>query len=237
MSKRRIKYADLKAFKTGFIVLSCISFCLNLIGCVSLPATTQVTPNLNIPGFYHRVERGQTLWKISKIYNIDLDELIKINHISDVTNIEIGQMLFIPRQQKQQRVSLLESTLEDFIWPVNGKVIAAFGETFDHMVNKGINIQPSNNSDVRASRSGKVVFHSLNFKGYGKTIIIDHGDGFLTVYTKNSQVFAKLGDFVSKGSVIAKVGPAGNTGGENSYLHFEIRKGYIPQNPYYYLSR
>lgn len=237
MLKRKIKYTDLKTFKTGFIILNCIYFCLNLIGCASLPTIIQSTPDLNIPGFYHRVERGQTLWRISKIYNIDLDEIVRINHIADVTNIEIGQMLFIPRQQKQQQASLSQSNLEDFIWPINGKVIAVFGQTFNNMVNKGINILPNKNTDVVASRSGKVVFYNLNFKGYGKTVIIDHGDGFLTVYTKNSQVFAKLGDFVSKGTVIASVGSAGNTADKNEYLHFEIRKGYTPQNPYYYLPR
>ncbi len=97
-----------------------------------------------------------------------------------------------------------------------------------------MNIQASSGSEVVASRRGKVVFCNPDFSSYGKTIIIDHGDGFNTVYAGNSQVFVKVGDEVQKGTPIAKVS-SGETAGINTYLHFEIRKGYVAQNPYFYL--
>jgi murein DD-endopeptidase MepM/ murein hydrolase activator NlpD len=102
------------------------------------------------------------------------------------------------------------------------------------MINKGINIQTYGSPNVVASRSGKVVFYDDNFKDFGKTIIIDHGDGFSTVYARNSQVFIKIGDYVQRGTLIAKAGSTDRD--KNTYLHFQIRKGYIPQNPYFYLS-
>lgn len=209
-------------------------FCLLLIGCASTSYITPGVPPSGIPGTYHRVEKGQTLWGISKIYNTDLDEIVGINHISNASNIETGQLLFIPGVQKSS-ASPLKYSLEDFIWPIRGKVISGFGETFDNMVNKGINIQPYSEDDVVAVRRGRVVFYSANFSGLGKTFIIDHGDGFLTVYANISEVFIKSGDSVEKGSVIARVGSSVRA--KVAYLHFQIRKNHIPQNPYFYLPR
>jgi len=208
-------------------------YLLTFIGCATAPyVTPAITPN--IPGIYHQVERGQTLWRISKLYNIDLDEIVDINRISDATNIEVGQLIFIPHRNKVQYSTYKPSSHEDFIWPLKGKIIASFGQTFNNMVNRGINIQPYKTQDVVAAGGGKVVFCADNFEGFGKTIIIDHGNGFSTVYARNSQVFVKAGDFVQKGSLIAKAGSAGRD--KNAFLHFQIRKGYVPQNPYFYLT-
>jgi murein DD-endopeptidase MepM/ murein hydrolase activator NlpD len=190
-----------------------------------------------VPGFYHRVQGGETLWRISKIYNVDLDELVNANHISDATSIDTGQLILIPRnlQPRQQPNIINKYSAEDFIWPVQGKVIATFGQSFSSIINKGINIKPYSVQDVVAARSGKVVFYTEDFDGFGKTIIVDHGDGLLTVYSRNAQVFIRVGDVVQKGAIIAKAGSAGRD--KNTYLHFEIRKGHIPQNPYFYLPR
>jgi murein DD-endopeptidase MepM/ murein hydrolase activator NlpD len=201
------------------------------MGCATTPYVAGPLPQ-GMPGIYHRVEKGQTLWRISKIYNVDLDEIVSINRISDATNIEIGQLIFIPRRQKEQVLSE-KSFGEDFIWPLRGKTIAGFGQNFNDMINKGINIQAYSDCGIVASRSGKVVFYSPDFQGYGKTIIIDHGDEFSTVYARNSEVFIKVGDIVHGGDLIAKVRSSGSNG--NEYLHFEIRKGYTAQNPYFYL--
>lgn len=207
-------------------------FIFSLSGCVIAPTT--IPPKPTAPAFYHRMEKGQTLWGISRMYNIGLDELLKANHISDATNIEIGQLILIPQAQKPQALAA-KSDIENFIWPLKGKMLAAFGQVFNNTVNKGINIQPYGDRNILASRSGKAVFCADNLSGFGKTIIIDHGDGFLTVYARNSEILIKAGDMVEKGTPIAK---AGATGGrdKNVYLHFEIRKGNVPQNPNFYLA-
>jgi hypothetical protein len=206
---------------------------LTLIGCASAPLVAPPRQTQGIPGIYHRVERGQTLWRIAKIYGLELDELTSVNHIPDATNIEPGQLVFIPRQ-RQVQVNSRASGNEDFIWPLKGRVIASFGQDFNNTVNKGINIQARGGSDVLASRGGRVVFRSLSFANYGKTLIIDHGDGFSTVYASNSELMVNLGEQVQKGAVIARVGSRDGEG-KCSYLHFEIRKGYSSQNPYFYL--
>lgn len=214
---------------------------LGVAGCAGAPTYTRpMAPAMAkaLPGVHHRVEAGQTLWRISKIYNIDLDEIVRVNRISDATKIEVGQLIFIPYRQKPQKYPTSQATTassEDFIWPIRGEVIASFGQTFNTMLNKGLNIRPYQHNDVVASRSGKVVFYSDNFENFGKTLIIDHGDGFSTVYARNTQVFVRVGDTVDRGTTIAKAGSSARD--KSVYLHFEIRKGYIPQNPYFYLPR
>ncbi len=187
-----------------------------------------------MPGLYHRVEKGQTLWRISKLYHVDLDVLVRLNGIPDSSNIAIGQLIFIPKAKRQENyITAIPVASDDFLWPVKGRVISSFGQTFEHMVNKGINIMPYGESEVLASRQGKVVFCAANFRSFGKTVIIDHGDGFSTVYARISQVYAKPGDFVKQGAAIGRIQPQGIN---SNYLHFEIRKWHVSQNPYFYLD-
>lgn len=224
------------AFKF-FIFAFCI---LNLGGCATVssvpyPPLPPQAALPSVPGFYHRVTRGQTLWGISQLYDIGLEELVKANRIPDAARIETGRLILIPGRQKPKNIKSLAGMplSECFAWPLRGQVISTFGQTFNNMANKGINIKGTLHSDVIAARSGRVVFYNDNFLSFGKTIIIEHADGFSTVYARNSEVFVKPGDYVSKGTSIAKAGSAGRD--KNIYLHFQIRKGSIPQNPYFYL--
>ncbi len=210
----------------NYIILYFLFWIFNLTGC----ATTHVpyAPEAGISSIYHRMERGETLWRISKIYNCSLEELVRINRVADVRKIETGQLIFIPgikgNLKRVKKITI--DKFEDFIWPVRGKVISYFGQNFNNAVNKGINIIASSGSPIVASRSGRVSFYTQDLAGLGKTIIIDHQDGFLTVYAGVSSVSVKVGERVSQGKKIAK---------QNNYLHFEIRKGHLPQNPCYYL--
>ncbi|MFA6217049.1 MAG: LysM peptidoglycan-binding domain-containing M23 family metallopeptidase [Candidatus Omnitrophota bacterium] len=208
------------------------------IGCATVPSLKPNAQSIppNIPGKYHRIEKSETLWKLSKMYNVDLDEIVKINKITDVTTIEIGQLIFIPARPAEALPTQKKTfSTDDFIWPLQGKTITLFGQSFNNMVNKGINIAPLRNQEVIASRSGKVVYCNDNFLSFGKTIIIDHADGFSTVYARNAEILVKTGDYVNRGAMIAKAGQAGRD--KKIYLHFEIRKGHVPRNPVFYLPR
>jgi len=210
---------------------------LGIAGCASAPTYTRpVAPAAQtMPGIYHRIEKGQTLWRVSRIYGVDLEELVRVNRIADAKAIEIGQQVFIPNRLKPASQPAKDSDSEDFIWPVRGKVIFPFGQTYNNMLNKGINIQPYGSWEVLASRSGRVVFTADDFIGFGKTVIIEHTGGLFTVYARNSALFVKPGDNVQKGMLIAKAGASGRD--RNTYLHFEVRRGAIPQNPLFYLPQ
>jgi len=123
---------------------------------------------------------------------------------------------------------------EKFIWPVNGTVISTFGIQVDKLKNKGIDIKAEDGGRVLASKSGRVVFCDDQLKGFGKTVILDHGGNYQTVYAYNSDILVNVGDFVSQKAVIALTGKTGRA--KEPCLHFEIRKDGEPQNPFHYLS-
>jgi len=183
------------------------------------------------PGAYHKVEKGQTLWRIAKFYNVSIDDIVTANRIPDITQISVGQLLFIPNPKPGKPAE----SVTDFIWPVKGKIISFYGSKKDGVLNKGIDICVREGTDIVASRPGKVVFCDSKLKGWGETIIIDHLDGFSTLYAQNSMVLVKTGDNVRQGQVIAKAGKTGRA--DRPCLHFEIRKGEKPENPFYYLPR
>jgi LysM repeat protein len=216
-------------------LLPTICYLLFLAGCSTVPYVqpAAVKAPSGMAGTYHRIEKGQTLWKISRIYGVDLEELAQVNRISDATAIEIGRQIFIPNRFKPQLPGARYGDKDDFIWPLSGRVTGSFGQTINNMVNQGINIQPYGSPEIAASRSGKVVFLSRDFEGFGKTLIIEHEGGLFTVYARNAEIFVKAGDNVPKGAVIARAGSSGRD--KNTYLHFEIRKGHISQNPLFYL--
>lgn len=236
--------SKLKNFNFYVLVLP-FTFCLlTFIGCATAPSVTpppaprlpSIVKKPAIEGVYHKVKKGETLWRISKIYNVDLEAIVTANRLKDTTKIEVGQQIFIPGGKEREDVYTNNFTLgskPDFIWPVKGKVISVFGAKQNGVINKGIDIQVKSGSEVVAARSGKVTFIDENLKGYGKTIIIDHQDGYSTVYTNNSEILVKIGQVVAQNFVIAKAGSSGRA--TTSCLHFEIRKKYKPQNPFYYL--
>lgn len=231
----------------------CYCFISILIGC----ATT--TPHIQQPstivirqpseslqklgGFYHEVEKGQTLWRISKIYDVDIETIATMNNLQDATKIEVGQKLFIPKKKNESDISNIQKAItmskpfllleSDFIWPVKGKVISFYNAKKDNVVNKGIDIKAPRGCDVVAARSGLVSFCDDNVEGFGRTIIIDHQDGFSSVYAHNSSNLVNVGQFVKQGALIGKVGSTGRA--DSDYLHFEIRKKGRAENPFYYL--
>jgi lipoprotein NlpD len=109
----------------------------------------------------------------------------------------------------------------------------SFATKVDCIRNKGIDIRAEKGAAVKAARSGRVVFRDDKFSGFGRTLIIDHEDGYQTVYSYASEILVKAGDEVRQHDIIARVGRTGRA--KEPCLHFEIRKNGEPQNPYYYL--
>jgi len=217
--------------KLLFIITLSVIF---LSGCAGAPHYPGDAGKLQTPGVYHEVERGETLWYISRIYDVDLRKIISANRLPNASKIEVGQLIFVPEIPGEERVNIpvKDIKLESFIWPVKGIVVSYFGATKNMVKNSGIDIRTRKTANVVSSRSGKITFASDNMKGYGKTIIIDL-DGFQTVYAHNAQNLVTVDQDVKRGSVIAKAGETGRV--DNPTLHFEIRKNHQPQNPFYYL--
>jgi len=120
----------------------------------------------------------------------------------------------------------LEALRGKMDWPVSGKVIAPFGK-FKHpefaaeVVRKGIDIDAAVGEEIRAVEQGTVVY-SDRFAGYGKMVIIDHGERYYTIYGHLSEILKQTGAGVKRGEVIGKAGDSDSLAGPK--LYFEMRK-------------
>ncbi|MDP3730804.1 MAG: LysM peptidoglycan-binding domain-containing M23 family metallopeptidase [Candidatus Omnitrophota bacterium] len=209
---------------------------LTLAGCKTASTPYEYNAVIAHPGgAYHYVKSGDTLWSISRSYDVEINALINANNLDDSRDIQRGQRLLIPGTAKRQEAPTRSFSKEFFSWPLRGSVLSYYGSKMDRTKNKGIDIHAAEGSSVKASRAGKVVFCDEWLKGFGKTIILDHGDNFQTVYAYNSILLVSPGDVVEQNGVIAKVGRGGRA--KEPSLHFEIRRNGEPQNPFYYLSR
>ena len=213
-----------------------MSVAITLAGCAARGPVLSRSKSRTLAGSYYEVRRGDTLWKVSKLYDVDVKEIVKANRLPDATKINVGQKLCIPSAGiKREYVKIPDkiSSPGMFSWPVAGKVISHFGDKKGMVANKGIDIEARDSSNVVAANKGTVSFVDENMKGLGKTIIIEHENGFSTVYAHNSKILVRVGEKVKRNQVIAKVGKTGRA--TKPYLHFQIRKGHEPQNPFYYL--
>ncbi len=118
-----------------------------------------------------------------------------------------------------------------FGWPVNGGYISD-GYISDRN-HKGIDIAAPYGTEIYASGGGTVVAAGWNSGGYGYYVIIEHADGYRTLYGHCSVVIAHEGQIVEKGQLIAKVGSTGNSTG--NHCHYEVRLNNICVNPGIYL--
>ena len=176
-------------------------------------------------GIYYSIKQGDSLWKISKQYNVSVEKIMRQNNISSPYGLRVGQKIFIPRYFSPKSTS--------FIWPLKGEVINYFNEYVDNTLNRGVNIQASfGNRETKAVAQGHVVFAS-SLKGWGKTVILKHDSNLYTIYANLDNTTIKEGASAKKGEVLGMVA-AGKTG---SYiLHFEVRKKHTPEDPLKYLN-
>jgi septal ring factor EnvC (AmiA/AmiB activator) len=124
-------------------------------------------------------------------------------------------------------------------WPVEGEVVVSFGKYNDPQYNipvfkNGIEIKASAGEEPKAVSDGSVVFADW-FKGYGLLLIINHGNGYHTLYGHLSEIFHKSGDIIEKGTVVGKVGESGLL--TTPTLYFEIRHKGKPVDPMQWLKK
>ncbi|MBP9675213.1 MAG: peptidoglycan DD-metalloendopeptidase family protein [Anaerolineaceae bacterium] len=205
---------------------------------------------LTIPptdGIYYQWKEGDTLEKIAEKYFANVADIIRwpSNHM-DITNPStegleyvmipdgfrpiqswIVPLAFTPGSGATRVIlgpgscpstgyALIGST--GFIWPAGNHSVSGFDFTSYHL---GIDIAAGEGAPVYASDSGTVTYAGWNDSGYGYMVVIDHGNGYETLYGHLSQVSVGCGQGVYAGTMI---GTAGNTGRSyGAHLHFEVR--------------
>ena len=115
-------------------------------------------------------------------------------------------------------------------WPSGGKLTTRFGTARGDSGKRwsGVIIGTQRGDDVRAIARGRVAFSDW-LRGYGLLLILDHGDGYMSLYGHNESVYKDTGEWVESGQVIASVGDSG--GQHHTGLYFEIRRDGKPINP------
>ena len=216
--------------------------------CTPLPPSSRnwTAPSGN--GVYHTVQKGETLWRISRTYGVSLAELVEANDIPDDYTIVVGQKLFIPGAtevkktpppiKREESIGKPDAKLS---WPLAGRgrksVTSPFGYRRDPLTggqefHKGIDIDAAREERVLAAAAGEVVFAG-KMSGYGTVVMIDHGKRLLTVYAHLSRAIVRLEEMVERGQTIGYVGTSGRSTG--THLHFEVRYKGVSVDPLEYL--
>ncbi len=122
-----------------------------------------------------------------------------------------------------------------FTWPVRGTVLSHYGAKTGGLYNDGINISATLGTSVVAAENGVVAYAGNEVRGMGNLVIIQHADGFMTVYAHMASMAVRRGTNVTVGQKIGTVGQTGKV--TKPQLHFEIRKGTKSYNPANYLKK
>lgn len=202
---------------------------------------------LPVAGVSHKVVRGETIYSIAKKYQAGTQGIVDFpfNTFADDETfaLAVGQTLIVPEgkipnvipwsptlyvAQKTPNAGAISATGQ-FIWPIGGIITQRF--VWYH---KGLDIATAMGTPELAADAGRVIVAGWpDNQGYGNRVIIDHGNGFATLYAHMSKIYVTVGQTVRRGDQIGAVGSTGRSTGP--HLHFEIRKGGVAVNPLDYL--
>lgn len=129
---------------------------------------------------------------------------------------------------------IVKRSSSKFSWPVRGKVLSDYGAKSNGLFNDGINISAARGTAVKAAENGVVAYAGNEIKGMGNLVIVQHSDGWMTVYAHMDSMNVRRGVRVKVGDKIGAVGQTGKV--DSPQLHFEIRKGTKAYNPTSYLK-
>ncbi len=203
---------------------------------------------LPVTGVEHKIRKGDTIEEIAKKYDADPEEIKKFNNLDDKT-LKAGEKIIVPdgyitpptstsepirkkvAQEEGEKVAPPASkeivASGNFAWPTTTKHISQYfrwGHT-------GIDIDNRSRPSIFAADSGVVEFTGWR-GGYGKTVVINHGNGLKTLYGHVDNFYVKSGQKVNKGEAIAKMGSTGWSTGP--HVHFEVIQNGAKKNPLSY---
>jgi murein DD-endopeptidase MepM/ murein hydrolase activator NlpD len=214
-----------------------------------------------VDGVLHTVQKGDTLDSVAKKYKVTPEAILNAvwNNLVPGQELPVGQSLVVPGGKREMVVWQLPSTTKPlvgtgvggwsnagqclkvtvkslgtgkFIWPTNSHWISGNPYAWWH---RGIDLSGNLGDPVYAVDTGTVVWAGPNSWGYGNMIMLDHGNGWQTLYAHLSQIYVRCGTQIYQGATIGAVGSTGHSTGP--HLHFETRlNGDLP-NPSLYLPK
>lgn len=188
---------------------------------------------LPVTGLSHKVSKGDTVYSIAKKYDTSPQGIVDFPYntfVNDETfELAIGQIIVVPDGVKPKAIQsaprILRSTPDagtvvasgSFVWPTTGTITQNFA-----WYHQGTDIANRAAPDILAADAGTVSVPGFMAGGYGNYVIIDHGNGYKTLYAHMSRIYVSPGQTVNRGAAIGKMGSTGRSTG--THLHFEVYK-------------
>lgn len=190
-----------------------------------------------VTGIVYKVAEGDTVQSVAKKYKTDAQKIVNFpfNDFADLDTfaLNVGQTLIVPDGVPPAAAaiafiapSFLSAPMGTgrLLWPTNGLITQY--PIWYHMA---FDIANPGGPGIMAADNGVVVYTGFDRYGYGNHVIIDHGVGLSTLYGHMIEYYVKVGDRVSRGQVIGRMGSTGRSTG--THLHFETRVNGVPVNP------
>ncbi len=213
-----------------------------LLAALALMACTGAGQRPAIPN-YHIVRAGETVYSVSKRYELDYHDVARWNGIGSDYRIAVGQRLrlnpppgrraSVPATAGLPRPPSPRASPDDpahrpppWQWPLHGGQV--IGTVTQPSGGLGLRIDGELNQLVFAAADGKVVYTGSGLRGYGQLIIITHDRGWLSAYGHNALLHVREGETVRAGQAIAAMGLGP---GQQAMLYFEIRLDGQPLDP------
>jgi murein DD-endopeptidase MepM/ murein hydrolase activator NlpD len=214
---------------------------------VDVEDTDAIYPGLvlqipSVEGIIHSVLVNQTVTEIADRYDADWRDIVEFRAnglAGDPNSIQPGSLILVPGGRKVTLVvapptrpgaDIPPASDTGWTWPALGLLTSPFGPA--HPL--GIDIAAPVGTPVYAANSGQVSFVGGNpCCSYGYHVIIDHGNGYETLYAHLADFAVGVGSFVNAGDVIGYIGMTGRTTGP--HVHFELRRNGVYQNPLSFL--
>lgn len=205
---------------------------------------------LPLTGVKHKVKKGETIYSIAKKYQAEPQAMVDFPFNSFANDetfaLAVGQEILVPdgiieepvapAQPKPTKSNLAETSggavtgTGQFAWPTTGRITQNFS-----WYHQALDIANRDAPNVLAADSGKVIVAGWpDNSGYGNRVLIDHGNGYITLYGHLSQIYVTPGQYLNRGEPLGRMGSTGRSTG--THLHFEIRKGSAKLNPLQFLQ-
>jgi Peptidase family M23/LysM domain len=191
----------------------------------------------------HEVVSDETLSDIASNFGVSTADIMAVtaNAITDANQLQRGQILLIPNPTQFSIdggsgggtvLPVGPTSATGFIWPTSGPITSYFGPGHPLGIDIGLYANPS--SPIIAALPGTVVFAGGNACcSYGYYVVVDHANGFETLYAHLSEIDVSVGEQVSQGEVLGIAGTTGYSTGV--HLHFEVHKNGSVVDPLQYL--
>ena len=198
---------------------------------------------LPVTGIAHKVKKGETIYSIAKYYSTDPQGMVDFpfnTFVNDETfALAVGQALIVPdavmpkatpwapgayiARRTPDAGTVVASGI--FVWPTSGTISQPF-----RWYHKGIDIANKGGPAVLAVDAGKIIMAGWpDGQGYGNRVLIDHGNGYQTLYAHLAKIYVTPGQTVKRGDQIGVMGSSGRSTG--IHLHFEVLKDGIQIDP------